>query len=125
MSKINKLIGNMNIPERRCFRRFPFASNGCVMVNGVDVDIRTHDISQGGALVEFNTAPHLVADGMSFPVYLNAGFIGSATVCQRAVSKNCVLYGLKFDRFDFRTGQVLAEFLVRLEAYPLNIPAIH
>lgn len=115
----------MYAQERRASRRIPFSSRGCVILNGVDVDIRTHDISLGGALVEFDTAFPPVTEGMKLRVYLNAGFIGRAIVCRIIASRNCMLCGLKFDRFDFRTDQMLGAFIDRLENGLAETGTIH
>lgn len=115
----------MNVLDRRNYSRLPFSSKGCVIVDGVDVDIWTHDISHGGALVEFISAFANVTEGMELPVYLNVGFIGKATVCRTVGSNNCVLYGLRFDRFDFRTSEVLGAFISRLKEAPLHISTFH
>lgn len=116
---------NMYAQERRAFRRIPFGSKGCVILNGVDVDIKTHDISLGGALVEFDATCTHITEGMKLRVYLNAGFIGRAIVCRMIASKNCVLCGLKFDRFDFRTDRMLDAFIVGLENGISEIVTIH
>lgn len=75
--------------------------------------------------MEFNTAFPLVTEGMKLRVYLNAGFIGRAIVCRTIAGKNCMLYGLKFDRFDFRTEQMLGAFIAGLENGLSEIATIH
>jgi hypothetical protein len=115
----------MYAQERRTSRRIPLSSKGCVIINGVDVDIRTHDLSLGGALVEFDAAFPPVTEGMKLRVYLNAGFIGRAIVCRTIASKSCTLFGLKFDRFDFRTDQMLGAFIVGLENGLSEMVTIH
>ena len=114
----------MHIQERRDAPRFPLDSTGCAIINGSNVDLTTHDVSQGGALVEFLAAPSL-KKGMKLRVHLNIGFIGRAIVCRVNTRNNRTLYSLKFDRFDFYSDLALSAYFVKYEHQRSGVPTIH
>jgi hypothetical protein len=76
--------------------------------------MKTHDVSQGGALVEFVT-PTTLEKGARLCIHLNVGFVGRAIVCRVNARDSCTLYSLKFDRFDFYSDLVLSAYFVKYE----------
>ena len=86
----------MHIPERRSARRHPSSSRGYVILNGVDLDLRTHDISSGGALVEF-TSSCSIREGLKLSVHLDIGYVGTAVVCRAVADNDRALFALKFE----------------------------
>ncbi len=114
----------MHIQERRAAPRFPLDSTGCAIINGSNVDLKTHDVSQGGALVEFVALTSL-KKGTKLRVRLNIGFIGRAIICRVNTSNNCTLYSLKFDRFDFYSDLVLSAYFVKYDRHLSGTCTIH
>jgi hypothetical protein len=102
----------MDIQERRSAKRFPLELKGSVFINGINIDLKTHDVSLGGTLVEFVT-PSSLKGATKVRVRLNIGFSGRAIVCRVNTHDNCTLHGLKFDRFDFYSDLVLNAYLVQ------------
>lgn len=107
----------MPVQERRDAQRFPMALSGCAVINGNCVDIKTQDVSQGGALVKFVTHTFLKT-GTKLLVRLNFGFLGRAIICRIASRDNRALYGLKFDRFDSYSDLLLIAYLIKHEQHP-------
>jgi hypothetical protein len=99
-------------------------SAGCAIINGDNVDLRTLDISQGGALVEMVT-PASLKEGSRLRVHLNVGFVGRAIVCRINHHHNRILYGLKFDRFDFYSDLVLSAYFVKNQQQLTGAGTIH
>lgn len=114
----------MHMQERRNNKRFLLDSSGCAIINGSNVDLKTCDVSQGGALVEF-AAPPALKKGMRLRVRLNIGFIGRAIVCRINTRDNRTLYSLKFDRFDFYSDLVLSAYFVKYEHHLAEARTIH
>lgn len=114
----------MHIQERRSSNRFPVNSTGCAIINGSNVDLLTHDISLGGALVEFLVSPSL-KKGTRLRVHLNVGFVGRAIVSRVNTRDNRILYSLKFDRFDFYSDLVLSAYFVKHEHHLSETATIH
>jgi hypothetical protein len=114
----------MLIQEQRSSNRFPVDSTGCAIINGNNVDLKTHDVSQGGALVEFLSITSL-KKGMKLRVRLNIGFTGRAIVCRVNTRNNCILYSLKFDRFDFYSDLALSAYFVKREHHLSGVVTIH
>jgi len=114
----------MHIQERRIANRFPLASSGCAIINGNNVDLKTHDVSQGGALVEF-VAPPPLKNGTRLRIRLDIGLIGKATVCRVNTRDNRTLYSLKFNRFDFYSDLVLSAYFVKHEHHLSGAITIH
>lgn len=114
----------MHMQERRNANRFPLNATGCAIINGSNVDLLTHDVSQGGALVEF-AGIHFLKNGTKLRVQLNIGFTGRAIVCRVNTSNNRTLYSLKFDRFDFYSDLVLSAYFVKYEHHRSGAVTIH
>ncbi len=114
----------MHMQERRSADRFPLNSTGCAIINGSNIDLQTHDISQGGALVEFAAAPSL-KKGARLRVRLNVGFIGRAVICRVATRNNRTLYSLRFDRFDFHSDLALSAYFVKHELHLSGAHTLH
>ena len=86
----------MHIQERRSTSRLPLSSKGYAILNGIDLDLKTHDVSTKGALVEF-FAPYSIRKGVKLRVHLNPGFIGMAVVCRVIPGNGRILLALEFD----------------------------
>lgn len=97
---------------------------GCAIINGCNIDLKTHDISQGGALVEFATPPSLKT-GMPLRLQLNIGFVGKAVVCRVTTRDKRTLYSLKFERFDFYSDLLLSAYFVKHEHASSGTVTIH
>ena len=95
----------MQPQERRSTSRIPLSSKGYAILDNNDIDLTTHNISLGGALVEFAMNHHL-REGMAIRVSLDFGFMGQAVVCH-ATADNSTLCGLKFDHFDHASNLML------------------
>jgi hypothetical protein len=111
------------IQERRSTERFPLRSKGCTIFNGDNLDLRTHDVSLGGTLVEF-VSPCSITEGAKLRLYLDIGFVGRAVVCRVITYDNGTLFGLKFDRFDFYSDLVLSAYFVKYKNHPPGPGAI-
>lgn len=83
----------MHIQERRSTSRSPSSSKGYAVLNGIDLDLRTHDVSPTGALVELASS-YSIREGMKLRIHLNACLVRRAVVC-RVVSGN--MLALKFE----------------------------
>ena len=100
--------------ERRRAKRLPLNSGGCAIINGDNIDIRTHSVSESGALVEL--IPHVpLAEGAKLRAHLNIGFIGRTKVCRTETRDDCTLYGIKFERFEFGSDRNLIEYFAQNE----------
>ncbi len=88
----------MHVQERRNANRQLTSSKGYVILNGVDLDLRTHDISSGGALVEFSSRCS-VREGLKLRVHLDIGYVGTATVCRTVIDNERALIALKFEEY--------------------------
>ena len=104
----------MHIHERRIGTRFPLELKGYAIINGSNVDLKTHDVSQGGALVKLVTHT-LLKNGTRLLIRLNIGFMGRAIISRNNTHGNCTLYSLKFDRFDFYSDLILIAYLIKYE----------
>lgn len=102
----------MHRQERRSAERYLLDTRGCAIIDGSNVDLRTYDVSQGGAQVEFLT-PHSLKVGTKLRVRLNIGFIGRAIVCRVDKRNSRTTYGLRFDRFDFHSDLALGAYFVK------------
>jgi hypothetical protein len=98
----------MNSQERRAAQRVPLNSGGCAIINGDNIDIKTHGVSKTGALIEF-IPPIPIKEGTKFRAHLNIGFIGRAKICRTEVRDDCTLYGITFERFEFGSDRMLIE----------------
>jgi hypothetical protein len=114
----------MHIQEQRSSNRFPVESTGCAIINGSNVDLKTHDVSQGGALVEFLSLTSL-KKGMKLRICLTIGFTGRAIVCRVNTRNNRTLYSLVFDRFDFYSDLALSAYFVKHEHHLSEAVTIH
>jgi hypothetical protein len=114
----------MHIQERRSADRFSMDSTGCAIIDGSNVDLKTHDVSLGGALVEF-IAPLSLKKGARLRIHLTIGFIGRATICRINSRNSRTLYSLKFDRFDFYSDLVLSAYFVKHENHLSKAATIH
>jgi hypothetical protein len=114
----------MQIQERRSANRFSLDSQGCAIIGGSNVDLKTHDVSQGGALVEF-VSPSALKKGTRLRLHLNVGFVGKAIVCRVNTRDNRTLYSLKFERFDFYSDLVLSAYFVKHVHYLSEAVTIH
>jgi len=106
----------MHTQERRIAKRFLLELSGYAIINGSNVDLKTRDISQGGALVEFVTHVSF-RKGMKVLVRLGIGFMGRAVICRRDASNNSVLYSIQFDRFDAHSDLMLIAYLIKYERH--------
>ena len=106
----------MHLHERRVAKRFLLELTGYAIVNGSNVDMRTRDISEGGAQVEFVTHVPL-KKGTKLLVRLGIGFMGRAVICRCGTHDNRVLYSLRFDRFDSYSDLILIAYLVKYERH--------
>jgi hypothetical protein len=104
----------MFIQERRNAKRFPLELQGHAIINGSNVDLKTHDVSQGGVLVKFVTHT-LLKNGTKILIRLNIGFMGRGIICH--TRDNCDLYSLKFDRFDSYSDLILIAYLIKYERH--------
>lgn len=86
----------MHAQERRRASRSPSTSKGYAILNGIDLDIRTHDISPMGALVEF-ASPYAIREGMKLRVHLDACHVRMAVVCRTTTGNSRTLFALKFE----------------------------
>lgn len=86
----------MHIQERRRTSRLPSTSKGYAIINGIDLDIRTHDISPMGALVEF-ASHYSIREGMKLRVHLDACHARMAVVCRIVADNSRTLFALKFE----------------------------
>lgn len=86
----------MLIQERRSDSRHLSSAKGYVILNGVDLDLKAHDISSGGALVEFYSACSIRA-GMKFRIHLDIGYVGTAVVCRAIADNGPALFALQFE----------------------------
>ncbi len=106
----------MNMQERRSGKRFPLEFNGYAIINGSNVDLKTRDVSQGGALVKFVTHTPL-KKGTKVLVRFDIGFMGRAIICRFNTRDNCTLYSIKFDRFDSYSDLMLIAYLIKYERH--------
>lgn len=104
----------MHTNERRGSKRIPLELHGYAVINGVSADLKTRDISQGGALVKLATSTAL-RRRMKLLVRLNIGFMGRGTVCWVKTCAHCILYGIRFERFDHHSDLLLIAYLIRHE----------
>ncbi len=87
--------------------------------------MKTRDISQGGALVEF-VSHTLLKNGTKLLVRLGIGVMGRAIVCRQQNCDNCALYSLRFDRFDAYSDLILISYLIKYERHqPVGSPGPH
>lgn len=71
------------------------------MLDGIKVNLKTHDVSLGGSLVELENAPPL-EEGRSIDVRLEIGFDVKARICRISRSEDGgLMIGLIFDKLDF------------------------
>ena len=84
----------MHVQERRSATRHLSSSEGYVILNGIDLDLKAHDISSGGALVELPSRCS-IREGLKLSVHLDIGYVGTAVVCR--ASANHALFALKFE----------------------------
>jgi hypothetical protein len=106
----------MHILEQRSGKRFPLELRGYAIINGSNIDLKTRDVSQGGALVKLVTHASL-KKGTKLLVRLNIGFVGRAIIGRINTRDNCTLYSLKFDRFDFNSDLMLIAYLIKYEQH--------
>jgi hypothetical protein len=104
----------MHIQDRRRAKRFPLDLSGCMVVNGSTVGLKIRDISLSGALVEF-AVPQLLEQDAELHVRLYLGFSGVARVCRAGARDGRILYGIKFDRFDYYSDHLLDAYLSQHE----------
>jgi len=115
----------MGIQEKRSSNRFSVDSTGYAIVSGNKIDLKMHDVSEGGALVEFLANTSLIRQGMKLRVRLNIGFTGRAIVCRVNTRNGCTLYSLEFDRFDFYSDLALSAYFVKHEHHLSGAATIH
>jgi len=106
----------MHIQERRISKRFPLELQGYAIINGSNVDLKTYDVSQGGALVKFVTHS-ILKSGTKILVRLNFGFLGRGIICRIITLDNRTLYSLRFDRFDSYSDLMLIACLIKYERH--------
>ena len=106
----------MHIQERRNAKRLPLELQGRAIIDGSSVDLKTHDVSQGGALVKFVTHTCL-KNGTKLLIRLDIGFMGRAIICRIITRDNRTLYSLKFDRFDSYSDLLLIAYLIKYEQH--------
>lgn len=71
------------------------------MLDGIRVNLKTHDVSLGGSLVELENPPP-IEEGLSIDVRLEIGFDVKARICRISKSENGnLMIGLIFDKLDF------------------------
>ena len=71
------------------------------MFDGNRINLKTHDVSLGGSLVEFENPPP-IEQGTSIEVRLEIGFDVKARVCRISQTANGnLMIGLIFDKLDF------------------------
>ncbi len=114
----------MHSEERRSSRRFAVDMTGCAIINGRNVGLRTHDLSLGGALVEFASAPSLEV-GTRVRILLDIGFMARASVCWIKTLNDVVSYGLSFNRFDCHSDLLLNAYFVKHERQLPTPPTVH
>lgn len=98
--------------ERRGAKRFPLELCGYAIINGDAVQLRTHDISQGGSLLQIDMDVPLEI-GSNLLVRLDVPMKGKAVICRVIANGQYILYGVRFDRFDFHSDLILLAYLVR------------
>lgn len=86
----------MHVQERRNTNRYLSSAKGYVILNGVDLDLKAHDISSGGALVEF-TSRCVIREGAKLRIHLDIGYVGTAVVCRAVCENNRALFALQFE----------------------------
>jgi len=86
----------MHTQERRSTNRLPSTAKGYVILNGVDLDLRAHDISSAGVLVEFSSSCS-IREGVKLRVHLDIGYVGTAIVCRTIISDERILCALQFE----------------------------
>ncbi|MBY0577967.1 MAG: PilZ domain-containing protein [Burkholderiales bacterium] len=92
---------DMQVTERRKNPRSPLHSRGFAMMDGIRVNLKTHDVSLGGSLVELEDPPEL-EEGSTIDVRLEIGFDVKARVCRVSKTANGnLMIGLIFDKLDF------------------------
>lgn len=97
-----RIHADMENLNRRRVERFALHSAGFAVIDGNRIDLKTHDISLDGSLIEF--IGQCVLDSCKkFDIYLDIGFIGKASICRVTQSG---LFGIKFDRFEFSSDLV-------------------
>jgi len=114
----------MHIEERRSSRRFSLDLTGCAIVNGKNVGLKTHDLSLGGALIEFPSAAPLKA-GTRLRILLNIGFMARASICRINTLNDRVLYAIRFHRFDCHSDLLLDAYFVMHERQLATPPTVH
>lgn len=108
----------MQTQERRSASRIALSSKGYAILDNKDIDLTTHNISLGGALVEF-AVPQQLQEGMAIRVSLDFGFKGQAIICH-AMTGDTALFGLKFDRFEHASHLMLGYNLMNLQERALR-----
>lgn len=86
----------MHAQERRRTSRFPSTSKGYAILNGIDLDMRAHDISPMGALVEF-ASHYSIREGTRLRIHIDACLIRMAVVCRIVTVNSRTLFALKFE----------------------------
>ena len=95
----------MQLAERRRKPRSPLHSKGFAMLGGTRINLKTHNVSLAGSLVEFEDPPHL-EKGSDIDIRLDIGFVAKARISRisRNVNGN-LMVGVAFDRLNF-SGEV-------------------
>ena len=86
----------MYVQERRSTSRFSSTSKGYAVLNGIDLDLKTHDVSPQGALVEF-ASHYSIREGMRLRIHLNNYLVRMAVVCRIVTGNSRTLFALKFE----------------------------
>ncbi len=105
----------MQIRERRSAKRIPLAFNGYAVIDGLKIPLKTHDVSQTGALVEIVDFGLPIQEAMQLGVHLDNGFVGNAVVYRVAAREEGAWYGVKFNRFDFHSDLLLTASIFHYE----------
>lgn len=103
----------MQIQERRSSKRIPLAFNGYAVIGGIKIPLKTHDVSQTGALVEIGDFGLPIQEAMQLGVHLDNGFVANAVVYR--VAREGGVYGVKFNRFDFHSDLLLTASIFHYE----------
>ena len=86
----------MPIQERRSATRYFSSSKGYVILNGVDLDLETHDISSCGALIALESR-HAIREGVKLCVHLDIGHVGTAVVRRATLTGDRTMLALQFE----------------------------
>lgn len=113
----------MHTQERRRAKRFPLKLRGYAIINGINVDLQTRDVSQGGSLVKFATHVPL-RQGTKLLIRLEIGLLGRAIICRASAGDNSTLYSIRFDRFDSYSDLILISYLIKYERHLPERPTI-